>query len=79
MVKLKPCPKCNSTRVYKCHSILRPQWWHIECWNCHWSGKTKLFLFRAIKSWNKETRTQKDMTKIEHSSLCETETYKVGD
>lgn len=28
-------------------------WWYIECENCHYCGETKLFLVRAIKSWNK--------------------------
>ena len=28
----------------------------IECDNCHYCGNTKLFLRRAIKSWNKEER-----------------------
>ena len=25
----------------------------IECDNCHWCGKTKLFLRRAVKAWNR--------------------------
>lgn len=26
---------------------------YIECDNCHWCGKTKLFLWRAIRCWNR--------------------------
>lgn len=61
MTEVKSCPNCGSTNTKKVHSLSRrlPWWWHIECWNCHWCGKTKLFLFRAIRSWNKETRTSK--------------------
>lgn len=56
MKEIKPCPYCGSTNIKKAHSLSKrlPWWWHIECWDCHWCGKQKLFLFRAIKSWNKE-------------------------
>ena len=63
MAKIKPCPNCNHTNTMrKVHisSARLPFWWYIECWNCHWCGKTKLFLFRATKSWNKEPRTPKE-------------------
>ena len=53
---ISACPNCHSTNVKKVHIISRrlPFWWYIECFSCHWCGKTKLFLRRAIKSWNKE-------------------------
>ena len=63
MAEIKPCPNCNHTNTMRKVHILSarlPFWWYIECCNCHWCGKTKLFLFRAIKSWNKEPRTPKE-------------------
>ena len=55
--KLKSCPNCKSTNIKKVHSLSRqlPFWYWIECFDCHWCGKTKLFLHRAITSWNKES------------------------
>lgn len=55
--KLKPCPYCRvSNRIIKVHILSRylPFWWYIKCDNCHWRGKTKLFLTRAVRAWNKE-------------------------
>lgn len=53
---LKRCPNCRSTtvKVVRIVSARLPCWYYIECFNCHWCGKTKLGLKRAIKSWNKE-------------------------
>lgn len=53
--ELKPCPKCNGKLLKKVHILSRrlPWWWYIECWNCHYCGKTKLFYPRAIKAWNR--------------------------
>ena len=53
--KPKPCPKCGCPRLVKFHilSALLPWWYYIECDNCHWRGKPKLFSRRAIKEWNK--------------------------
>lgn len=59
---LKPCPNCKANNIKKVHSLSSylPWWWHIECFDCHWCGKTKLFLRRAIKSWNKESGNNND-------------------
>lgn len=56
--KIKFCPKCGSNLIGKINikSARLPFWWYLGCARCHWCGKTKLFLFRAIKSWNKERR-----------------------
>lgn len=57
-MKLKPCPNCGCpNRLIKVHisSARLPWWWYIECDNCHWCGKTKLFLRRAMRSWNSDT------------------------
>lgn len=62
VMKTGRCPNCNSTKeVKKVHivSCRLPWWWYIMCDNCKWCGKTKLFLFRAIKSWNKESIQRK--------------------
>ena len=57
-MEIKPCPNCGCKHIWKSHSAssLLPWWWHMECAECHWCGKTKLFLFRAIRSWNKESK-----------------------
>ena len=55
-MKIKGCPNCGITnRIHKVHICSKrlPFWWYVECDNCHYCGKTKLFLRRAIKSWNK--------------------------
>lgn len=58
MTKIKPCPDCGCTTTRRVHILSRwlPFWWFIECDDCHWCGKTKLFLWRAIKSWNKDAK-----------------------
>ena len=56
---LKPCPHCGcSNRLIAIHilSARLPWWYYIECDNCHWCGKTKLFLWRAERAWNKEKK-----------------------
>ena len=58
-MEIKNCPNCGiSNRIRKVHILSRrlPFWWYIECDNCYYYGKTKLFLKRTIKSWNKEKR-----------------------
>lgn len=61
MEKLKPCPSCgcNDSDYLKAWHILTrrlPWWWFLECDNCHYCSKTKLFRFRAIKAWNEESK-----------------------
>ena len=52
----KTCPNCDSgiTLTNHIRSSRLPFWWYLECANCHWCGKTKLFLWRSVRSWNKE-------------------------
>lgn len=52
----KPCPNCGNKETHRVHilSNILPFWWYIECVSCHWCGKTKLFLWRAVRAWNKE-------------------------
>ena len=54
---VKRCPNCRSRSIKYVHCLSHrlPWWWYVECWKCHWCGKKKLFLKRAIKSWNKES------------------------
>lgn len=54
--KRKPCPNCGCQTTNRVHILSNrlPFWWYIECENCHWCGKTKLFLRRAVRAWNKE-------------------------
>ena len=61
--KLKPCPHCGRSgkdilrvRVMFSGSIFDKHLYFMECPSCHWCGKTKLFLWRAIHAWNKEKR-----------------------
>ena len=62
MTELKPCPSCKSKNIKRVHvaSAKLPWWWFIECWDCHWCGATKLFLYRAVKSWNKRTQKKEN-------------------
>ena len=55
MVELKPRPNCHSEKLVIVR-IAQPKsrWFHVECENCYWCGETKLFMFRAIRAWNKE-------------------------
>ena len=61
---LRPCPKCGKSG--KKLFIIRVQFdgtwtcnlgkFFIECPNCHWCGKTKVFLWRAKRAWNKRAK-----------------------
>lgn len=56
-LKLNPCPNCGCfTKQIVMHILSRrlPWWYYVECDNCHYCGKTKLFLKNAKKAWNKE-------------------------
>ena len=55
-IRTKACPNCGCFNPYTVHilSSRLPWWYYLECPLCHWCGKTKLFLRRAIKAWNKE-------------------------
>ena len=58
--KIKFCPKCNYVAfANKIVSSKIPFLYYVECSNCHWCGKTKLFLRRAIKSWNKGSKNDR--------------------
>ena len=59
--KTRACPACGSAGIWYTHIQSRrlPWWWYLECKDCHWCGKTKLFLSRAVSSWNREKRTKK--------------------
>lgn len=55
--KIGKCPQCNSKKkikVARSTSRFLPRWL-IFCCNCNYCGVPKLFLFRAIKAWNKDT------------------------
>lgn len=60
--KLKPCPRCGYDRRYKVHerSKILPWWWYIECRSCRFCSKTKLFLWRAERAWNRMKAEVKD-------------------
>lgn len=61
LIKLKPCPCCNrrrnliASKFYR-GNILDKYRYCISCRRCEWYGKTKLFLWRAKLSWNKQYR-----------------------
>lgn len=62
-MKAKRCPNCQSKDVRIWHVITArlPWWYYAECEHCHWCGKTKLFRFRAIRSWNKLRRADYEL------------------
>ena len=59
MGELKPCPHCEApypwlVRVHHdCRLFTR---YYVECWHCHYCGKTKIGKRRAVKAWNKIQR-----------------------
>lgn len=62
-MKLKPCPDCGCTnRIVKVRIMFpdRPRKWYIMCDNCHWCGRTKLFLRSAERAWNKDCKIFKE-------------------
>ena len=61
--RLKPCPECGKSgkaaiinRIMCSGSIFDKHLYFVECPGCHWCGKTKLFKWRAVRAWNKESR-----------------------
>lgn len=60
-IKLKPCPNCNrSGKSLVINRIMFDGLWtcklgkyFVECPHCHWCGETKVFLWRAIRAWNR--------------------------
>lgn len=56
-VSVKPCPECgklpNVYRIMFSGSIFDKHLFFVECPNCHYCGKTKLFWRRAVKAWNR--------------------------
>ena len=66
--ELNPCPNCSKSgkamrinRVMCSGSIFDKHLFFVECPSCHWCGKTKLFLWRAKRAWNRRANdVQKD-------------------
>jgi hypothetical protein len=66
--ELKPCPNCATSgkklrvnRIMFSGSIFDKHLFFIECPSCHWCGKTKLFLWRAKRAWNKENINERNI------------------
>ena len=55
-IKLKPCPRCQSERLWTIR-LLPKRWiftkYFVECRVCHWCGQTKMGKRNAIKAWNR--------------------------
>lgn len=53
------CPVCGSTYIALLHtgSAFMSWLWLVECQACRHRGKTKLFMRRAVKAWNKERKS----------------------
>lgn len=54
MIKPKPCPKCGCPTV-NVWRIFDTRRFTVECRNCHWFGKIRLFKKCAIRAWNRES------------------------
>ena len=61
---MSPCPNCGSKRLWLNRVTSTPfgtieraphKWW-VECGDCHWCGKTKWLVHRAINAWQEEKR-----------------------
>ncbi len=63
-MKLKPCPNCSLSgrKLWVCRVMVDGTWscklgkYYIECPSCHWCGKTKVFLWRAKRAWNRRRK-----------------------
>lgn len=57
-MKIRICNNCGNLDPLIVHVSSKkiPFWYYVECKNCHYCGKTKLFQKKAIKSWNKEQK-----------------------
>ncbi len=54
--ELKECPGCEAekpmmVRIHPLRGIFSK--YYVECWNCHYCGKTKVGKRRAKRSWNR--------------------------
>lgn len=58
-MKIEPCPACKSKNIRIAH-VMNARYF-VMCNKCFWCGKTKLFKFRAIRSWNKSELNNTDM------------------
>lgn len=59
MFEIEPCPGCKAlypwlVRVHPTRCLFTR--YYVECWNCHYCGKTKIGKKRAVKAWNKIRR-----------------------
>lgn len=63
-MKIMPCPYCGSANGVWVSRIMCGRnppglWYYLECKRCHGCGETKLFEWRAIAAWNRESRKNK--------------------
>ena len=61
MGKMRHCPSCGRchpwlVRVH--HDMKLFDRFYVECWHCHFCGKTKIGKRRAIKAWNSLWRNE---------------------
>ena len=65
MNKLKPCPQCGKSgsavhikRIMFSGSIFDKHLYYVICGHCNFCGKTKVFLWRAVKAWNRRANDE---------------------
>lgn len=56
MFDKKECPGCEApypwlVRVHPVRFLFTR--YYVECWRCHYCGKTKIGKKRAVRAWNK--------------------------
>ena len=81
---IEKCPHCGAIAIRYNKIICGGHGYWIECMDCHWCGKTKLFLRSAWKAWNKESKDisrcigckNKHGDNCPNSSLCYSLPYK---
>lgn len=57
------CPDCLNVKVGLNDSFMHKfHRFFIECENCHWCGESRPTIMLAIYAWNKEPRTNSDIT-----------------
>ena len=66
MFDKKPCPGCEApypwlVRVHPVRLLFTR--YYVECWKCHYCGKTKIGKERAVKAWNRIARGERGYRK----------------
>lgn len=54
---LKPCPKCHNKTIW-IWNVCGTRKYFCVCTQCNFTGKTRHFLRRAVRAWNKQKKVK---------------------